>query len=212
MSTYQHLTVFGATRGTGVHVVRQALSQDLDVNAVARRPSDVLFSDPRLVVHEGDLLKPSSLGKPIGEADAVIFLAGPSRGGPATLYSEGGGNVIAAMRSAGVRRVVAVTAALVDQPNDTFFQRQVRRVVRSFFKQVQADRLVFEDLLRSSGLDWTVVRPPQLTDKPARGSYRTALDTGVRGGVKLSRADLAHAILSALDDPRTIGRTVDVAY
>lgn len=215
MSTHPppRLVIFGASRGTGAHLVTQALAADLDVNAVVRRPEDITRRDPRLIVYQGDLLKPETLTKPLSDADAVVFLAGPSKGGPSTLYSTGGANVIAAMRAAGVSRIVAVTAALVDRPNDTLPQRLVRRVVRGLFKEVQADRLVFESMLHDSGLDWTVIRPPRLTDKPPRGTHRTAMDTGVRGGLSLARADLAQAILTTLTAPQhTIGRTIDIAY
>jgi hypothetical protein len=55
------------------------------------------------------------------------------------------------------------------------------------------------------------MRPPRLTDKPAAGSYRTALDRNLPHGLTISRADLAACMLARLDDPATVGRVVGVA-
>jgi putative NADH-flavin reductase len=69
-----------------------------------------------------------------------------------------------------------------------------------------------EDLLRASDLDWTIFRPPRLTNKPVTGRYRTALGRNLRGGALISRADVAHAMLAAVGQPATIGREVGIAY
>ena len=67
-----------------------------------------------------------------------------------------------------------------------------------------------EDALRDSGLDWTVVRPPRLTDRPGTGAYRTALG-GTSGAGLVPRADVAHCMLGALDRPETVGQTIGIA-
>jgi uncharacterized protein YbjT (DUF2867 family) len=68
-----------------------------------------------------------------------------------------------------------------------------------------------EDVLRDSDLDWTIVRPPRLTDKPVTGRYRTAYGQNIRRGVFVSRADVAHYMLSVLDNPETFRQTVGIA-
>ena len=68
-----------------------------------------------------------------------------------------------------------------------------------------------EDGLRESGLDWTIVRPPQLTGKPFTGTYRIAVGRNVRGGRSVSRADVAHCMLAVLDQPDTIGQVIGIA-
>jgi uncharacterized protein YbjT (DUF2867 family) len=68
-----------------------------------------------------------------------------------------------------------------------------------------------EDVLRDSGLDWTTVRPPRLTDKPLSGSYRTAFGRNIPGGWFMSRADVAHYMLRAIDDTNSIKQTVGMA-
>jgi putative NADH-flavin reductase len=68
-----------------------------------------------------------------------------------------------------------------------------------------------EDVLRDSDLDWTAVRPPRLTDKALTGSYRTAPGQNLPGGVRISRADVAHLMLRVLDRPETIKQAVGIA-
>jgi uncharacterized protein YbjT (DUF2867 family) len=66
-----------------------------------------------------------------------------------------------------------------------------------------------EQVLAASGADWTVLRPPYLTDKSATNLYRTATEANAPGG-SLARADPAQAMLDVVHDPATIRRAVGV--
>jgi hypothetical protein len=68
-----------------------------------------------------------------------------------------------------------------------------------------------EEEVRDSGLDWTIVRPPQHTDKTGTARYRTATDLNVRGGLRITRADLATGILAMLSDDATVRRHISIA-
>jgi uncharacterized protein YbjT (DUF2867 family) len=79
------------------------------------------------------------------------------------------------------------------------------------FGKVYADLAQMEDILAGSDLDWTVVRPPQLTDKPLTGTYRTAYGRNIRGGWSVPRADVAHLMLHVLGQPESIRQTIGIA-
>lgn len=97
-------------------------------------------------------------------------------------------------------------------PGDGFFMRHLfSRIAAARFGKVYDDLAAMEDILRGSGLDWTVVRPPQLTDKPLTGRYRTAVGQNIRGGLSVPRADVAHFMLRALGQPDTIGKVIGIA-
>ena len=97
-------------------------------------------------------------------------------------------------------------------PGDGFFMRSLGSpFARAAFGKAYADLAAMEDILAGSGLDWTAVRPPRLTSKPLTGTYRTAAGQNVRGGWFVSRADVAHFMLQALDRPETIGHTIGIA-
>ena len=84
-------------------------------------------------------------------------------------------------------------------------------VVKAALREHYADLARMEEVLRDSDLDWTIVRPPRLTDKPVTGTYRTSYGQNIRRGIFASRADVAHYMLLALDQPETFNRTVGVA-
>jgi len=83
-------------------------------------------------------------------------------------------------------------------------------MLHRFFGESYRDMRRMEELLAASELDWTVVRPPMLTNKPATGHYRTAPDH-LRGGRWITRADLAASMLDALDDPATSRAIIGVS-
>ncbi len=129
------------------------------------------------------------------------------------------------MRAAGVRRVIVVSAAPIGtipspgrphpprhDPGDGFIIRYLADpIVKRALRANYAELARMEDVLRGSDLDWTAVRPPRLTDKPVTGRYRTAYGHNIRRGVFVSRADVAHYMLSVLDNPETFHRTVGIA-
>lgn len=84
-------------------------------------------------------------------------------------------------------------------------------ILRTAFRGIYADLARMEDVLRESGLDWTTVRPVRLTDKPVTGTYRTSFGQNVRHGLFISRADVAHYMLHAIDEPETFRQTVGIA-
>jgi uncharacterized protein YbjT (DUF2867 family) len=85
------------------------------------------------------------------------------------------------------------------------------QLAKAAFREHYADLALMEDILRDSGLDWTVLRPPRLTDKPQTGTYRTAYGQNLRGGWFVSRADVAHHMLRVLEQPETIKQVVGIA-
>ena len=85
-------------------------------------------------------------------------------------------------------------------------------VGKAVLRERYADLALMEDLLRASDLDWTIFRPPRLTNGPLTGKYRTAFGQNLRGGPLISRADVAHAMLAAVGQPETIGQEIGIAY
>jgi putative NADH-flavin reductase len=156
--------------------MQQALAAGHAVVALARDPAriDVPHDVPaqRLSVVRGDVLDPSSLAPAMADCDAVISTLGVTSGrAPTTLYSEGMRNIIQAMRATGVRRLVAVSAApLSSDDGDTLPSRLlVKPLMWALLRPVYADMAGMEDEIRQSGLNWTIVRPPRLTDRPPTG-------------------------------------------
>jgi putative NADH-flavin reductase len=108
------LVVLGATGGTGSQVVAQALAAGHIVTALVRRPAAVTLQHPRLEVIQGDVLEPATLAQPISRQDALVSALGVTKAGPTTLFSTGIANIMQAMQSAQVRRLICVSASGLD--------------------------------------------------------------------------------------------------
>jgi len=218
------LTVVAATGGIGRLLCAQATAAGHDVTAVVRDPAARPHAATTVVA---DLATDSgaALATAVAGADAVLSALGPRSTADAGIVSRGTRAVVAAMRGAGAARLVVVSASPVGtvaspaQPRpprhdlgDGIVMRTVLTpVVKRVLAAVYADLAEMEDVLRGSGLDWTAVRPPRLTNGPYTGTYRTALDRNVRRGLTISRADVAAAMLTAAADPSTVGHTLGLA-
>ena len=122
--------------------------------------------------------------------------------------------VLRALEAAGVKRFAAVTAAPVGPvpEGESWLNRRVLYPIVgcAAARHLRRPRVMEREIM-DSGTDWTIVRPPRLTDRPLTRSYRTAIGANVPRAVKIPRADVAHALLAALDDPATIRQAVGVA-
>ena len=207
------LTVFGATGRIGQLVVEQALAAGDEVVAVVRSP--YAGKHPNLeVVRVAGLTDPAALVPALKGSDAAISGVGARSSKDVTVASSTTRVILRALEEAGVRRFVAVSAAPVGPtpPGERFVTRTVAMpLLRRLLRGVYGDLASMEADIAASGLDWTVIRPPRLQDKPLTGKYRLAIGVNVARGLTVGRADVAHAMLAVLDDPATFGQAVGVA-
>lgn len=209
------LTVFGATGGTGRRVVEQALDAGHRVTAVVRDPAR-LSVGPRdtLDVVVADATEDAAIRGAVAGREAIISAVGNRRGAtPATACTDVTHAVIAAMRAADVRRLLVVSAAGMYTDGDGPVSRLVvKPILRRMLAEHFADMYRMSDEVQESGLDWTIVRPPMLTEGRRTGRYRVAYGRNVRGGMRLSRADLADCLIRLAGDPQAMRTTVAPAY
>jgi putative NADH-flavin reductase len=208
------LTIFGATGRTGRCLVEQAIAAGHDVTAVVRDPNRLpIPSNAQLRVIVADVMDPVAIVPSVEDADAVLSALGPNGSGPTTISADGSRSIIEAMEKCGARRLVTITGSIVDDTGNGLLMSHVVKPLarRTFLREVCSDMRHAEDEIHASNLDWTIYRPPRLTDKPASGTYRTAIDRNVPRGVTIPRADLAAYILEHVDDPDTLRRHVFIA-
>ncbi|MFG2057581.1 NAD(P)-dependent oxidoreductase [Micromonospora sp. NPDC048930] len=206
------LAVFGASGGTGRLLVARAATAGHQVVAVVRDPARLGVVAPGVTVLPADVTDRAAVAAAVRDCDAVVSLLGPGAvRGPTTVRGDATATVVAAMRDTGVRRLVVVTAAGHTTAGDGPLVRfLLKPLLSALLRHSFADMRRTEEIVRGSGLDWTLVRPPRLTDGPATGTYRTAVDRNVRGGLRLSRADLSDVVLRCVESAP--GRVVAVAY
>ena len=223
------LTIFAATGGIGRQILEQAVDAGHDVTAVVRHPQklpDELSSQIRVVSADLAAPDPATLASAVQGADGVLSGLGPRSKAETGIAARGTQAIVAAMKAAGARRIVVVSAAPIGtvpspgrpnppkhDPGDGFImQHLLNPLVKTALRKNYADLAQMEDILRDSDLDWTAVRPPRLTDKPLTGTYRTAHGQNLRRGLIISRADVAHYMLRAVGQPETIKQAIGVAY
>ena len=210
------ITVFGATGGIGGHVVRQALAAGHEVTAVVRDPARFDVSHPALeVATVAGLTDPEVLLPVLEASDAAISGVGPRgrKDGPVASSTTRG--ILRAMEASGVRRFVAVSAVPVGPvpKGESFVNRRILLpFISAFARDVYVDLAEMEDEIRRSTTEWTIVRPPKLTNKPLSGKYRTIVGGNVPRGYTISRADVAHLMLGVLEQPETIKQVIGIAY
>ncbi len=209
------MVVFGANGQTGRLLTRRALDEGHTVVAVTRHPEDFPFADPHLTVAAADVREPLSLAEVVRDADAVVSTLGvPFSTRPIDTYSVGIRNIVDAMRSTGVRRLVVVSSTgayhypnRVDAPLSLRVFEPV--ITRTIGRTTYDDQRRMEDIVRASGLDWTVVRPSGLFDLPAATNY-VAGEVNPVGGFT-ARIDLADYMVALAGDPSATGMTVVVS-
>lgn len=209
-------TIFGATGGTGVLTVRRALDAGHEVTAVVRDPAGL---PPELrdcaEVVQADVMDPAAIEEAVKGRDAVLSALGTREGrAPTSVCADGTRSITEAMTAAGTERFVLVSASgLHAGPGDDPFTRFVVKplILGRMLKHAFADMRAAEDITRRSGLAWTIVRPPRLTNGPGNGRYRKAVDRNVLGGASIARADLAIALLDQAADASSTGHVVSVS-
>jgi putative NADH-flavin reductase len=219
------LALLGATGGVGREILNQALAAGHRVTAVVRNPSKL---SPDVDVVRQDLATPDVevLAGAMRDVDAVISALGPHRAAEAGIVAPATAAITHAMDCAHVHRLVVISAAPVgvvasthrshppryDAGDDLLMRYVLSPLIRRLFGPVYTDLADMEDLLRDGSLDWTAIRPPRLTSGRLTRTYRTAIDRNVRHGLFISRRDVAHLMLTVLQQRETVRHSVGVAY
>ena len=210
------LAVFGANGPTGRLVVRQALAAGHHVAAVTRKPDDYPVSAAHLDVVAADVTDADGVDRAVSGSEAVISTFGVPYGRKRiTVYSQGIANISRAMTTHGVARLVCVSSTTVasdDAPGESvFWNRGVIPVLRHVVGRTLYDDMQrMEDVVRASGLDWTVVRPAGLFDAAEPTDDYDVAAHRLTGRLT-SRADLADTLVrEATTESRYLRTTIEV--
>jgi putative NADH-flavin reductase len=205
------LVVLGATGGTGLEIVRQAIEHGHSVTAFVRSPERLKPFQDRITVTQGDLLNNTELERVIQGHDAIVSGFGPRvpvSNADANLLQQFAVVLTSAMLRAGVGRVVVESVAFLFK--DSIIP-PAYLLGRMLFPGIVADSSAMEDVFARSGLDWTIVRPPELTDKPYTGNYRVREGHLPHFGFKISRADAADFMIKAVENPSSIRKILGIS-
>ncbi|KAI8740072.1 flavin reductase (NADPH) [Biomphalaria glabrata] len=213
------IMMIGATGPTGLLIISEALARGYDVIALVRSPEKMTMMHPKLKVVQADILKSEDVAENLKGCDAVLSAVG-SRAGMMShcdVYSKSGEAVVDAMRQTGVKRFIAITSwATKDSSDVPFIWRWVVKPVFLFFmKNVLNDMRMLEDYLQKecSDIDYTVVKPPSLTNNTSKGNKIISKEGQYisSGQSAISRQDVAKFMLDHITHQGSFQKLISVA-
>ena len=204
------VAIFGATGGTGIELVKQALEAGHDVTAFVRDPAGLEIDHERLTVAVGDVLQPTNIEQAIAGQDAIVCALGSDDLKKTTIRTTATINIINGLQETGVKRLIVVSAMGVGDSWNAL-SRMGKVIYRTLLKSARTDHETQEVAVKESGLDWTIIRPSRLIDAPRTGVYEVGPDIHSEIA-KISRADVADLIIKELQQNMLIGETVTITY
>lgn len=212
--------LFGATGSTGYEILKRLVRDGHFVKVLVRNPAKLnladieLPQDEQVKLIEGDVLEPDKFKESFKGCDLIISALGTGTDNSYTeIYSQGGRNILSAMRANGIKKLITITAGLVDLSDpstDNFF---LNRILRPSLNKVYYDQTRWETILDDTeDIDWICVRPTYLTNKASTGKYRVKRNHCPKGGRKISRADLADFIIKQMESNEFVHQKPVIAY
>lgn len=193
------ILVLGATGATGRLIVGKAIAKGYEVVALVRSKAKAAdLADSELI--EGDARDPAALTRAIAGCDAAVSSLGTAMSPfkEVTLLSTATRELVGVMEQQNIRRLVCITGLGAGDSRGHggfFFDRLFLPLM---LRRVYEDKDRQENAIRASTLDWTIVRPTVLNDKPARGGIKALTDlSGVHGGT-IARSDVAAFVVQQL--------------
>src|SRR5712691_4472576 len=186
------LFVIGATGRTGQEIVQQALARGHHVTAFVRSPESITLRNERLTVLKGDAMDETQLFDAMQNHDAVLSTLGPREPfKPSSILRDSALATTRAMNRSGVRRLLILSAA-------AHFPGIPNRITSFILRNHMRDSLAMEQIVQGSGLDWTIARPPRLT-QGEYSTYRSREGAAPKMGFTLARKAVAAFMLDAIE-------------
>ena len=188
------LAIFGANGKVGRNVVPYALGKGHKVRAFVHSSNPFKKHD-QLEIIQGDIHSNEDVRRAVNGADAVISALGSWHTPKKDILSSGMNNIVPAMQTAGVKRIVSLTGNVAYDPNEepSLLIRLSHLTAGLFIPSILKDGDSHINILSSSDLDWTVVRSPLMNEYGGH-SYRLLTEPAI------IRTIHRHAVAQSLVD------------
>jgi len=208
-----HILVVGASQGCGALSVKEALTRGHSVTAMSRHPEKLSLSHDALTRYPGDFHQRDSVENAVKGHDAVIITASVSKLSDFKMnpdyFSLGTKYVIEAMKENGVQKLIVLSAFGTGESRRLMGFIEKKLVVSWLLRRPFEDHERQEQLVKESGLDWTIARPTRLTDGPGRKRYKAETEME-RVPSTISRADVADFMIDAVENDTWLRRAVQL--
>lgn len=212
----KNVLLIGSTGFSGCQVLKELLKRGYVVTAITRNASSLNLKDDNLKIVEGNILNPLFLNEALENQDAVINclgIGGKGNGKPNMLLSDSTRILVDAMEKNKIQRLI--TMSNVGAGDSKAFQPLIfRKFILPYFmkwlKVIIDDKNRMEPIIMNSQLDWTIVRCPNIVDRPAKNKVNPTLDGK---GLKLSitNEDLSHFMVNQLSSNEFLRKAPSVS-
>ncbi|GAV19150.1 NmrA-like family protein [Mariprofundus micogutta] len=212
-----NVALFGASGATGKHVLAALLAEGITVRALCRNGTaldafvdELTEVEAEVTVVEGELTSKKAVQKTMRGCDAVICLFGPHPPYTDLFCADATALIVESMHSLNISHLLCQTGAMFgDYPDNRSWAMQ--EMVDSFqhrHPELAEDRSEQERIVKSSGLQWTLIKPPRLTTGAVNEEIQVGDDLPVGVLSSASRATIAHWLVQELHHPVHIGEAL----
>lgn len=190
-----NILIFGACSKTGKKLVARGLRRGHFVTAIVENPEKLQLFDDNLKVIGKDTLNNDFSGV-LSSQNVVI-------------------NVICREKMRILSRLKKKSPLVINDILPIMSnQSQVRRLLVVNARSFVSKKLLrnHSDLVKNSGLDWTIVNPARLVDKPKTGRYKLSLNLPKNPLVKVSHADVADFVIDNIENRNLVGKSISIRY
>ena len=207
------LAIFGSTGMCGKAVLAKAVLRGYEVTVLDRLAERAARSPKTIRVVVGDALDPNAVRDTIKGADAVVQclgVGGMGDGRVNNLVPDATRIIVEAMKAQGVRRIVCASNVGVPGSGALFFRWVLIPLFARKLLPILKAKVKMEEILRESGLDWTAVRLPALTEKPDRKTLKVSAE-GRSTGFSITIGDTADFMLDIIEERQFVGAAVAIS-
>ncbi len=203
------IIVFGANGKTGLSFVRYALDKGHEVTAFVRNVEKITIEDKNLNIVQGSPLEKDTLKEKIKDHDIVVSCLGGNGNKKSTTLHDMVRNIVDVMNEENVKRIVHISSAGIHNEMPGFISKIFSELL---YKNAINDHKLAAEYIINSGLVYTIARPLSLTEGKYTGNYRMISKGVPKGGTNISRADLAHFLLQAVENEEYTNKSICIAY
>jgi putative NADH-flavin reductase len=199
------IALFGATGKTGSVLLTKLISRNYQVKVLARNPTKLSISSPKLEIIQGDILDQDLVLKTIQGAETIINVIGHVKGCPPDLQTIATQHILFSMQKNNIQRLINLTGSGVEVDGDhpKWFDHMVVYIMKNLAGKSAKNRLIdgieHTRIIMDSKVDWTIVRAPLLLSRPAKGKTRVGM-VGHIPGFSLTFEDLSNEIIKILEN------------
>lgn len=216
MNELKRVVIFGATGETGQLLVQEALKNGYQVRAAVRTPSKLTMQHENLHVLQSDVYDEVSVARAVERQDAVLVSLAPasfSLTKKTDIFTQTAKAIVPAMQRYGVERLLIISTSArlgISWDNHPIFEFVIKPV---FWRTLYSDVIAMDQMIMASNLNWTLLRPPQVTNHPYTGEYRMGEGLyALPGGARIGRGDLAECMVKLIERRSAYRENVAVAY